>query len=148
MIKLELKRRWFTDHSTVGELRINGDFECFVLEDVVRDHKVAGQTAIPAGTYTVIIDKSTRFKRWMLHLLNVPGFAGIRVHSGNTAADTEGCLLVGATKALDAVFGSRVAYTALLNKLATLTGYDKDGDGIWTLLAPCEITVVNAPENN
>lgn len=114
--------------STVGELFIDGKFECYTLEDPVRDlskpnGKVPGQTAIPAGTYAVLINMSNRFKKLMPLLLDVPLFEGIRIHSGNTAADTEGCILVGTTKIgradrpADFVGNSRAAFTALFAKM-------------------------------
>lgn len=81
--------------ATPGELLIDGRHFCWTLEDPVRaGPKVAGDTAIPAGRYKVTIDMSTRFKRPMLHVLDVPNFAGIRIHNGCTPANTEGCLLV------------------------------------------------------
>jgi hypothetical protein len=95
-MKLTLKRIKFSPKSTVGELYIDDKMFCYTLEDVVRDGpKVSGKTAIPYGKYKVIIDYSNRFKKDMPHLLNVPGFEGIRIHSGNTSEHTEGCLLLG-----------------------------------------------------
>jgi hypothetical protein len=87
-----------TLNSTAGTLIVDGVVECFTLADVVREMpgkpvstwKLAGKTAIPTGAYQVIIDFSNRFQRPMPHVLNVPGFDGVRIHSGNTAADTEG----------------------------------------------------------
>ncbi|TGE23547.1 DUF5675 family protein [Hymenobacter metallicola] len=117
---LTLKRTTFTSESTIGQLSIDGQFECYVLEDVVRKPsttKVYGKTAIPAGTYPVTITHSNRFGRLMPLLGGVPGFAGIRIHSGNTAADTEGCLLVGTTQARDFVGNSRTAYARLYMKI-------------------------------
>lgn len=119
-MQLSLKRTTFTAESTIGKLSIDGRYECLVLEDVVRKAgapKVYGKTAIPAGTYPVTITYSNRFRRLMPLLGNVPGFAGIRIHSGNTAADTEGCLLVGTTQSKDFVGNSRAAYAVLYARI-------------------------------
>jgi len=117
-MKLLLKREEFTDASTVGELFVDGVHECFTLEDVVRTGpKVHGETAIPKGTYEVIITQSPRFKRRLPLLVKVPGFEGIRIHPGNTAKDTEGCLLVGTGKTSNMVTNSRVAFNKLFAKL-------------------------------
>jgi hypothetical protein len=70
------------------------------------------------GTYNVVIDFSQRFEREMPHVLNVEGFDGIRIHSGNTSADTEGCILLGQTRnGSDEVINSRAAYNAFFPKL-------------------------------
>jgi hypothetical protein len=118
-MKMLLQRLPSTSKSTTGKLTIDGLAECYTLEDVCRPAgvKVAGKTAIPAGTYQVIIDMSTRFKVLMPLLIGVPGFAGIRIHAGNTDADTDGCILVGKTPATDAVYQSRDAYKALFAKI-------------------------------
>ena len=107
-LAFRLQREEFTDESTVGKLyfrlsdRDPWTWLCWTLEDVVREvpgepveaWKVKGQTAIPRGTYAVRVTRSSRFKADLPILLNVPGFEGIRIHGGNTAADTEGCILV------------------------------------------------------
>jgi hypothetical protein len=116
-MNLRLLRRTFTDTSTIGQLTVDGKPECFTLEDKVRAVKIKGQTAIPAGIYEVTITFSDKFKKPLPLLLNVPNFAGIRIHPGNTAADTEGCILVGTTAAKDRVGNSKVAFAALFPKL-------------------------------
>lgn len=117
-MEIKVIRKYFTDQSTIGEMSIDGGFECFTLEDVVRaDSKVAGATAIPEGKYRVIIDYSNRFRRVMPHILDVPGFEGIRIHSGNTDKDTEGCILLGCSRGDDFIGQSQVAFTDFMKKL-------------------------------
>ena len=89
--------------ATLGKLYIDGIFACHTLEDELREvegmpvaeWKVKGATAIPAGTYRVSLENSGRFGPDTLTINDVPGFTAIRMHAGNTAADTEGCLLLG-----------------------------------------------------
>jgi hypothetical protein len=116
---IEVKRLEFKDTHTVGKLYINGVYECFTLEDAVRNGtKIIGKTAIPIGTYKVIIDASTRFKQDMPHILNVPDFTGVRIHAGNTSADTEGCILVGTSwNGKDFIGNSKIAYKKFFDKL-------------------------------
>lgn len=98
---LRLQREPSTATSTPGRLYlVNGGavtFLCYTLEDVVRAPgvKVPGRTAIPAGRYELRLSQSVRFKRELPEVLRVPGFTGVRIHGGNTHADTEGCPLVG-----------------------------------------------------
>lgn len=105
---------------TIGELYVDGVFECYTLEDEERKlgEKVYGRTAIPCGTYKVIIDRSERFQCNMPHVLDVPGFAGVRIHAGNTDADTLGCILVGQEKGREYIGKSRAAYDKLFKKLS------------------------------
>jgi hypothetical protein len=114
MAEMTLSRRWYSSRSTIGVLRL-GEFSCFSLEDMVRPEgvKVPGATAIPAGRYRVIVDFSNRFQRRMPLLLEVPMFTGIRIHAGNTDRDTEGCILVGESRAPDWIGGSRAAFGVL-----------------------------------
>jgi Family of unknown function (DUF5675) len=124
-MNLKLVRTDLTSQSTIGELYVDGKFECYTLEDVVRPVKIKGMTAIPAGAYEVVISHSARFQRLLPLLLNVPNFDGIRIHAGNTAADTEGCLLVGQGKASNAISGSRNAFDALFAKLQAAAAREK-----------------------
>lgn len=114
---------------TIGKLYIDGEYFCDTIEDTdrgliqtmtdaqVKSKKVYGQTAIPTGTYRVIISYSNKFKRQMPLLLNVPGFLGIRIHSGNTEKDTEGCLIVGKNKVVSKVIESKDTYNKLFSIL-------------------------------
>jgi hypothetical protein len=114
---LQLTRKWFSDNSTIGELRVNGEFECYTLEDPEREEKIPGETAIPGGKYEVIINHSQRFNKDLPLLLNVPQFEGIRIHVGNYPKDTDGCILVGQTRDTDFIGNSRVAFNELFEKL-------------------------------
>lgn len=119
-MKLRLIRKLLHEDSTIGELLIDGYFECYTLEDKVRPlgEKIPGRTAIPAGTYKLVIDQSDRFQRLMPHLLDVPNFDGIRIHSGNTDKDTEGCILVGSTVVNENFIGnSKGVFDQLFAKL-------------------------------
>jgi len=120
-LTLVLDRIWFTGESTIGELKIDGQFECYILEDFDRlskgGKKVYGQTAIPKGTYDIRLTYSPRFKKKLPLLVNVPGFTGIRIHAGNTAKDTEGCLLPGSTRSQNFVGQSKRAFNKLYTKL-------------------------------
>jgi hypothetical protein len=114
---ITVKRLYKTENSTIGELLIDGVFECFTLEDKERPVKIKGETAIPKGTYKVIINKSNRFKRLLPLLINVPNFEGVRIHSGNSNHDTEGCILVGQTRNKNYIGQSRKAFDKLFKKM-------------------------------
>lgn len=124
-MKLELVRDASADGATIGSLAVNGVFQNYTLEDVVREvegepvesWKIPGETAIPRGRYLVIIDHSNHFNRELPRLLDVPGYEGVRIHSGNIPSDTEGCILVGETKSIASIGMSRIAFDALFEKM-------------------------------
>jgi len=117
-MKIAIKRLHKTDNSTIGELTIDGKFECYTLEDKEREFvKIKGETAIPTGTYKVIINESNRFKRLLPLLIAVPNFEGVRIHAGNSNHDTEGCILVGMNRSVDYITKSRKAFESLLKKM-------------------------------
>ena len=116
-MKIAIKRLHKTENSTIGELTIDGKFECYTLEDKERDVKIKGETAIPTGTYKVIINQSNRFKRLLPLLINVPNFEGVRIHAGNSNHDTEGCILVGMNRSVDYITKSRKAFDSLFAKM-------------------------------
>lgn len=118
----------------IGKLYIDGEYFCDTLEDVDRGLddsmdeseilklKVKGQTAIPTGIYTILLTYSPKYKRIMPLVNNVKGYSGIRIHSGNTHKDTEGCLLVGKNKEVGKVLESRATYNALFKRLNQTNG--------------------------
>lgn len=124
-MKLHLVRDPTEDGATLGRLAVNGVFECWTLEDPVREiagrpvaeWKIAGDTAIPRGEYVVIVDRSQRFKRDLPRLLNVPGFEGVRIHPGNVPANSSGCILVGQSRGRGRVDMSRLAFEMLFDKI-------------------------------
>lgn len=118
---LNLKRRWLNPKATIGELYIDGDShrQCLTLE-------LPSDKCIPVGTYQVILDYSNRFQRIMPHIMDVPGFTGIRIHFGNDDSDTEGCVLVGQVPVNDDFIGeSRAAFAILFDILATANQHGK-----------------------
>jgi hypothetical protein len=105
----------------MGILLIDGVFTCWTLEDVVRPVKISGETAIPAGRYDVRLSLSQRFQKTLPELLAVPGFTGIRVHAGNTAASTSGCVLVGRKRGNSVVLESKLALMEVMEHLRRAT---------------------------
>lgn len=117
-MRLVLKREIFEKDFTKGRLWIDGAPFCDTIEDTVRDgEKVHGETAVPAGQYDVVITWSPRFRKTLPLVLRVPGFEGIRIHSGNTAEDSEGCIIVGDYTKRGWVSNSRATMTRLMAKL-------------------------------
>lgn len=121
-MKLLLKRIEYGRTWTGGELYLNGKLECVTLEDKVRElsslaDKVPGETAIPAGSYKIAVNMSSRFRRHLPILLNVPYFTGIRIHPGNSDDDTEGCILVGQFRRAGVLGNSRAAFNPLWEKI-------------------------------
>lgn len=98
-MNLLLIRYIYTSKSTIGNLIIADSIYSHTLEDVVRAPgalKVYGNTAIPSGRYKVQVSYSAKFGKLLPEILNIPNFSGVRIHGGNTPADTLGCILVGA----------------------------------------------------
>lgn len=128
-MNLLLKRETFSDTSTIGRLFIDGNFFCYTLEDkdrglndsmnilTIKAKKIFGVTAIPQGKYRLIVSMSNRFKRLLPEILNVKGYEGIRMHRGNYAGDSSGCIIVAAKKGIDAVFESTATEIALVRLL-------------------------------
>ena len=102
-MKITIQRQPSLGGATIGKLSIDGIMACYTLEDEVREvpgqsvseWKVKGATAIPSGEYRVTLEQSARFGADTLTINDVPGFDYIRMHAGNTPADTEGCPLLG-----------------------------------------------------
>lgn len=113
----------------IGKLYIDGVYQCDVIEDTDRGlddkmdekdilkKKIKGETAIPTGVYPVYITWSPKYKKPMPLIDKVKGYSGIRIHSGNTSKDTEGCLIVGKNKEVGKVLESRKTYNALFKIL-------------------------------
>ena len=117
-MELKLVRDQLSPTFTHGKLYVNGVFQCYTLEDADRrleagGKKAYGKTAIPLGKYPVVVNRSPRFKVDMPLLVDVPQFTGIRIHPGNTAEHTEGCILVGELRSKASIGNSRVAYEKL-----------------------------------
>lgn len=141
-MELRLIRDTFTKRTTTGKLLVDEEFECYTLEDTMRDPgvKIYGKTAIPPGRYRVVLAWSPKRGRKVPYLLNVPNFTAIQIHVGNTEDDTEGCILVGKYRILNKTLMSRVAYNALYEKIElaqnmgekiwiTVTGGEEEDDG-------------------
>ena len=128
-MKLKVVRETKTDISTIGSLFINGEFFCYTLEDkdrglkqtdsvlFINAKKIFGLTAIPSGTYKLIVNQSPKFKRMLPRILDIKGFDGVLMHRGNTAAHSLGCILIGYKKGINSIFESTKAEADLVNRL-------------------------------
>lgn len=116
-MKLSVERTHGTKQWTHGKLYINGVYFCDTLEDEERTVKLPRETAIPCGTYKVIINMSNRFKKLMPLLIAVPNFEGVRIHNGNTKDHTEGCILVGKKLKEGFVGNSKSTFKDLMSRL-------------------------------
>lgn len=143
-MKLLLEREVFTSKSTIGSLYIEkeeaNEFSYeplgYILEDTCREvfgqpetfTKVQDETAIPYGTYQVVISHSPRFQKLLPELLNVPHYKGIRIHTGNKAENSSGCLLPGTERLKDWVSNSKDAFTAIYKAIES--ALDR-GEEVW-----------------
>lgn len=128
-----LRRTIRTPEFTLGEMFVNGNHIGYTCEDADRrlecgGEKVRGRTAIPCGRYKVILSFSNRFGRIMPEVLDVPGFSGVRIHGGNTAADTLGCPLLGSKRADDGVRDC-AAVNVMLSRL--IGSVEREGGEAW-----------------
>lgn len=118
---LVLQREPSKGEATLGELSEGTDPICDILEDPIREvkgqpvasWKIAGITAIPAGTYRITMENSPRFGPDTLTVNGVEGYVGVRIHGGNKAVDTEGCLLPGMRNSSNTVASSQVSLRKL-----------------------------------
>lgn len=136
-MELVLNRVIKAEKCTIGHLLINGKFECYILEDKdrgltnlmsieeIKEKKVLAQTAIPTGRYEIAVTFSNRFKQYLPLIMGVPGFEGIRIHSGNSHEHTEGCPLTGTTHTEDQVLNSRAAFRSLFAKIRKVEKKEK-----------------------
>lgn len=130
-MKLQLLRFDSGLNDTLGLLFINGKFTGFTLEDEYREVKVMSETRIPAGTYQIKYTYSPKYGKFMLEVMNVPNFSGIRIHPGNTEKDTSGCLLVGNVCRFNPegdsrIEESRLAYDRILRLITATLGKGED----------------------
>ena len=145
-MRIRIDRAWKRKGYTISRVIINGERFgdgkqwCSILEDEdrglhsdmsleeIKRIKVQGRTAIPRGVYEVRMTYSPKFGRDLPLLVNVPGFSGVRIHSGNTASDTEGCLLPGVNDVVGRVSNSRYWAGLLQKKIERATKY---GEMVW-----------------
>lgn len=127
------------DNFTIGQLSVDGDDQCFTLEDkdrhlekvpLIQYHevKVQNQTAIPRGRFQIDLRESPHLQETVPWLRDVPGFKWVYIHQGNTDKDTDGCILVGDNWADDWVSNSRATFAKLFNKIVAAINR---GDEVW-----------------
>ena len=122
--------------ATIGDVYVDGVRDCFSLEDEIREilgrpvteWKIPGKTAIPSGKYRVVLTKSQRFQKVLPEVLLVEGYLGVRIHAGNKAEDTEGCILVGEEAQENTITRSK---EALLELMAAISQALDAGETVW-----------------
>jgi hypothetical protein len=135
-LNIKVQRQTLSPFSTIGELFIDGEHECWTMEPVFSTEDVKPR-AIPEGTYSLIRRFSAEHKRDVPGVENVPGFTDIEIHWGNFPVDTKACMLVGQTKGPhpDFIGSSKIAFGNLWDKLVP----------VWDRGETIDITYVNAP---
>lgn len=134
MIELSLNREVFNPAFTLGRLMVGGLQFGYTCEDVDRElevypeRKIHGQSAIPRGRYRLTTSASQRFGKIMPILLDIPGFSGVRIHGGNTAADTEGCPLLGRVRTHNGVANCAERVAELI---CTIIDAEASGNQCW-----------------
>lgn len=123
-----LQRLPSEEKRTHGDWYIDGQWCCYTLEDVVRDVKIHGETAIPAGTYRLTLEKSTRFGPNTITVRDVPNYKHIRVHGGNDESNTEGCPLVGMERTETGIRNCKPALDELKMEIAAAL---QAGEDVW-----------------
>lgn len=133
-MEITLQREQSDEHRTHGDLFTDGTWLCHTLEDVVRGNKIKGQTAIPAGRYRITTEHSQRFGPGTITINEVPNFTAVRIHGGNSEADTEGCPLLGMERT---AYGIRDCKPALDELKKEVAAAFQAGEEVW-------ITIKNA----
>ena len=141
---LTLQRRASKGGATIGELFLDGVHESYTLEDEIREipgaavveWKVDGKTAIPTGKYRIAMTRSPRFGKVLPLLLDVPGFSGVRIHAGNKAEHTEGCILVGEEAYENTIGRSK---EALLELMAAIDMAIENNEQVWIEIKNAEV---------
>lgn len=134
-MELKLIRKFIGDSFTEGRIYVDGEFECFTVEDTDRKLEIVGcsakvqnQTCVPRGKYELIIRFSNHFQKNLIAVTGVPCFDGVLIHSGNSSKDTEGCIIVGSINNRDDddfVGASRIAYDRLHKKVKSALSMDE-----------------------
>lgn len=132
-MKILVQRTQKTPESTPGVVFVDGVQECYSLEPGTEQDK----GPIPPREYPCIVSYSSKFRRPMPLLYNVPGFVGIRIHAGNNVYDTRGCIIVGSTPENGKIFGSKAAFDKLF---AMIDGALEAGNSVTVMVQdPLEI---------
>lgn len=132
-MEIKVTRSTFTDAFTLGRMFIDGRPYGYTCEDKDRHLETGGTkipkvTAIPRGRYRVGLSFSQRFQKVLPIIDDVPQFSGVRIHGGNKATDTEGCILLGKAPTAEGVVDCA---ERMKNLIAMLTEAEDDGIECW-----------------